>query len=136
MFYGSYGVGKTHLEAAIANAQREQGNRSLFTSAPQFFMAYNDAMKHDKDYTALLRQAIETPLLILDDIDKARPTDARWDTYYLIIDERYKAKRPTVLSTNKIEELHLYIGEATVSRLQRGMVPVKMIGTDYRSEEE
>ncbi len=44
--------------------------------------------------------------------------------------------RPTVISTNKREELDLYIGEASLSRLSRGLVAVNMIGDDYRREEE
>jgi chromosomal replication initiation ATPase DnaA len=137
IFYGPCGVGKTHLEAAICNFLREERRvRSLFVSSPLFFTAYHHAMKHDLDYHTLLQRATQTPVLVLDDIDKARPTEARWDLYYLLIDERYKARRPTILSTNKVEELGSYIGDAALSRLSRGVVYVEMIGTDYRQEEE
>lgn len=138
LFYGSYGVGKTHLSAAICNYLRDQrGQPSLFTAAPLFFAAYNNAMKQEgeRDHFSLMQRAMSTPLLVLDDIDKARPTDARWETYYTIINERSNARRPTILSTNKIEELDGYVGEAAMSRLSRSMVPIEMIGADYRLEQ-
>jgi DNA replication protein DnaC len=148
LFYGDFGTGKTHLEAAICNYLREVGHdlpdgkhqrmTSLFVSAPQFFMAYEET-KRSGDQTThwrLMGQVMSTPLLIFDDIDKSRPTESRWEIYWLIFDERCKAKRPTVLSTNKREELDHYIGGASLSRLSRGLVAVSMVGDDYRREEE
>ncbi len=111
---------------------------SVFVSVPQFFMAY-EGTKREFDQTnhiRLMQQTICSPLLILDDVDKSRPKEERWEVYWLIIDERCKAKRPTVISTNKREELDLYIGEAALSRLSRGLVAVHMVGDDYRREEE
>jgi DNA replication protein DnaC len=84
----------------------------------------------------LIQQIMSAPLLILDDIDKSRPTESRWEIYWLIFDERSRAKRPTVLSTNKREELDRYVGAASLSRLSRGLVAVRMVGDDYRREEE
>jgi DNA replication protein DnaC len=146
---GGYGTGKTHLEAAILNFLREvgmllpDGERKpiggLFTSAPQFFRAYNDAMNAaDKTrFITMTDQAIGTPLLVIDDVDKVTPTDFRQDTYFLILDERYKAKRPTILSTNRQETLGEYVGEAVAfSRLMRKLTVIKMTGDDYRLEEE
>lgn len=147
IFSGSLGTGKTHLEAAIANYLREEtaprrfgeyGVPSLFVSAPQFFMVHDQTRKmfDQSKHLSLIQQAIETPLLILDDIDKSRPREDREEVYYHLLDERYKAKRPTVLSTNKLESLSSYIGEAAMDRLMRGMTPVKMTGNSYRLEEE
>lgn len=149
LFCGSFGTGKTHLEAAICNYLRETGQllpdgtrqpmTSLFASAPQFFRAYNDAMNAtDKTrFVCMAEQAIGTPLLIIDDVDKARPTEFRMDTYFLILDERYKAKRPTILSTNRQDNLADYVGEAVAySRFMRKLEVIEMVGDDYRLEEE
>ena len=138
LFHGDYGVGKTHLEGAICNAAREQlGMTSLFVTAPQFFMVYEQTKKafDQTNHIRLIEQVLSTPLLVFDDIDKSRPTEARWEVYWEIFDERCKAKRPTIVSTNKQEELDRYIGEASLSRLSRGLVAVHMRGDDYRREE-
>ena len=149
LFCGGYGTGKTHLEDAICNYLRETGRlmpdgtrqpmTSLFASAPQFFRAYNDALNSTDKTRAIsiIDQAIGTPLLVIDDVDKARPTEPRLDTYFLILDERYKAKRPTILSTNRQDNLADYIGEAVAySRFMRKLEVIEMTGDDYRLEEE
>ncbi len=136
VFYGTFGSGKTHLEAAICNELRMRGIQSYFVPAPQFFLAYNDLLVHGGDAPGLIKRAQTVPLLVIDDIDKARPTEARWDTYWLVLNARYTAGRPTVLSTNRMDTLYEYIGEACVSRLTRGMIPVEMMGLDYRAREE
>ncbi len=147
IFSGSYGTGKTHLEAAIANYLREQsaprrpgdfGISSLFVTAPQFF-AVHDQVKKQFDqtkYLSLIQQAIEAPVFFLDDTDKSKPKEERHEVYFLIIDERYKAKRPTVISSNKREMLDASIGEAAMDRLMCGVVHIKMVGSSYRLEEE
>ena len=140
IFHGWYGVGKTHLEAAIANYLREASNPvgCLFTTAPQFFMAYDDARccEGPSDHHSLVRRAISAAVLIIDDVDKYRHTEAREDLYYAIIDERYKAWKPTILSVNDIDRLPNYIGNAACSRLSRGLISIKMVeGTDYRQEQ-
>src|SRR5712691_10114833 len=132
ILYGSYGTGKTHLLAAICNALREQQTRSLFTTAPKLFAAYQDRMLSEGDHWSLVKQAISTPLLVLDDIDKAKPSEAREQLYFLIIDERVKAGKPIALSTNKLSELAHYVGGACVSRLMEHAKAVEMIGRDQR----
>jgi DNA replication protein DnaC len=140
IIYGWYGVGKTHLEAAIANCLREKESPiiCLFASAPQFFMAYEEARFSEgtTNHHALLRRAISADILILDDVDKYKHTETREDLYYTIIDERYLSAKPTILSMNNLDGLPRYIGEAACSRLSRGLVTIKMVGgTDYRQEQ-
>src|SRR5439155_7694868 len=81
IFHGWFGVGKTHLEAAIANYLRElpEPKSCLFASAPLFFMAYEEARCSGGpgDHYALVRRAMSAEILILDDVDKCRHTEAR-----------------------------------------------------------
>lgn len=135
-FIGEYGSGKTYLEAAILNALRERKIRSLFVSAPILFKAYNDALRHDDDAEGILRQMYQSPVVVIDDIDKAAHTESREDNYFSIFDERYKAGRPTIISTNRWEQLPEYIGEAAYSRLTARCREVEMIGGNFRVEED
>lgn len=135
-FIGEYGSGKTHLEAAILNALRERKVRSLFVSAPILFKAYNDALRHDDDAEGILRQMYQSPVVVIDDIDKAAHTESREDNYFSIFDERYKAGKPTIISTNRWEMLPEYIGEAAYSRLTAKCREVEMIGGNFRVEED
>lgn len=131
--YGPCGVGKTHLLAAICNALREQDPSvpSLFASTPAFFSAFYDRMDEGDEWK-LIKQAINTPFLVIDDLDKASPKPFRQEVYYQIIDERVKAGRPIGVSTNDMPGLEGYIGKASYSRLMVDLTPVKMLGDDYR----
>jgi DNA replication protein DnaC len=130
---GDYGTGKTHLLAAIANHRRQRAEATLFASVVTLFDAIQDRIRHEQDYHELLRRAIATPLLILDDLDKPKPSDFRQELYYQIIDGRTRVHLPTALSCNcSIAELDRFIGGATRSRLMQGMTLVEMRGQDYR----
>ena len=143
----AFGLGKTHLEAAICNYAREVGwpapdgsvrpSGSLFVSAPQMFAAYHDTRKaYDQTAHLRLMNALTTsPLLVIDDVDKKTPRDGDWDVYWMLFEARYTARRPTILSTNKRAELQQYIGEAALSRFSYRLVPIEMRGADYRREE-
>lgn len=98
--YGPYGVGKTHLLAAIANALTAAHRPCLFASAATLFDAIQDRIGNDREYHTLLKRAISTPLLLLDDLDKPKPSDFRREVYYQIIDGRTKAGLPLAISAN------------------------------------
>lgn len=132
LLFGSYGTGKTHLLAAICNALRTAGTSCLFTTAPKLFSALQVYMKSDDGSQRYIARAIHTPLLVLDDIDKAKPSEYREEVYFEIIDERTKAGRPLAISMNTTEDLPRHIGNAACSRLMTGLIAVHMTGEDYR----
>jgi DNA replication protein DnaC len=135
--FGAYGVGKTHLLAAIANRRCELGQAVLFASVVTLFDAIQDRIRHEQDYHDLLRRAIATPLLILDDLDKPKPSEFRQEMLYQIVDGRNRVSLPLALSCNcPPAELDRFIGGAARSRLMQGMVSVEMTGPDYRSSEK
>jgi len=41
-----------------------------------------------------------------------------------------------MIATNKFDDLAHYIGEAALSRFQRNLVQIEMVGMDYREVEE
>ena len=134
-FYGSFGTGKTHLLAAIANVQVERGQTCRFASAVSLFDALQERLQLGEDYHALLRQAITAPLLLLDDVDKLKPSEFREETLYKLLNGCSVADLPLVLSSNNPPEaLVRWIGEAGRSRLMARLVPVEMNGPDYRLE--
>lgn len=132
---GSYGTGKTHLLAAIANAQRQAGKLCLYISAVALFEAIQERIHHDRDYQSLLKRAVQTPLLLIDDIDKPKISEFRESLYYHIINKRTLAHLPIAISCNcHLPELDRWIGGAARSRLMQGLVPVVMNGPDYRMQ--
>lgn len=136
ILHGPYGIGKTHLLASILNALLEKEVTCKFCTAPSLFAAIQDRMNHHEDYNELIGQAIRTPLLVIDDIDKSRWSEFKEEIYFDIIDGRVKRKLPLALSTNKLEDLGSYVGGACLSRLSVGQIAIKMVGSDYRKERQ
>lgn len=135
ILHGTYGTGKTHLLAAICNEARlTYGKQSLFTTSTKLFAAMQQKIANHDDHYALVERAVKTPLLVLDDVDKAKWTEFREEMYFAIVDERVKRDLPIALSTNRLEELASFVGGAVYSRLKVGQVAIAMVGKDYREE--
>jgi DNA replication protein DnaC len=133
--YGSYGTGKTHLLAAIANAIMSAGHTCRFASVVSLFDALQERIQLGQDYHELLRRAIGAPLLVLDDLDKLKPSEFRVETLYKLLNGRNTAGLPLALSANSPpDELVRWIGAAGRSRLMDRLIPVPMNGPDYRLE--
>jgi DNA replication protein DnaC len=135
--YGSYGTGKTHLLAAIANVVTTAERTCRFASVVSLFDALQERIQAGHDYHELVRKAIEAPLLVLDDLDKLKPSEFREETLYKLLNGRCNAGLPLALSSNNApNDLERWVGAAGRSRLMQGLIPVPMNGPDYRLEIE
>jgi DNA replication protein DnaC len=98
---GTNGCGKTHLAAAIANQCLAQGKPVLFVGVPDLLdhlrATFNpqSQVTHDR----LFEQVRKAPLLILDDLGQHHSTPWAEAKLYQIIDYRYSARLPTVITS-------------------------------------
>jgi DNA replication protein DnaC len=102
IFKGSYGCGKTHLAAAIANEQVSRGKPALFVIVPDLLDYLRAAFAPGSPATFDQRfEALRTsPLLILDDLGAQSSTPWAQEKLYQILNYRYNAQLPTVITTN------------------------------------
>lgn len=100
---GGYGCGKTHLAAAIANACIAQGTPALFVVVPDLLdylrAAYSPTS--EASYDERLEQVQNAPVLILDDLGTQSATEWAQEKLYQILNYRYNARLPTVITTNQ-----------------------------------
>jgi len=136
--HNNFGIGKTHLQIAAAKALIQRGYTVLCISDVSFMDELSKARAYNDDgetVNRLLGAVINVPVLLWDDIGKAKPSEYRLEMYYQIINERYKARRPIIFSSNEDSEtLTERIGDAAASRLL-GMARGRCFaveGTDYR----
>ena len=128
-------TGEKRYTVTWLNEQVERGRASRFASAVSLFDALQERLQLGQDYHGLQRQAITTPLLLLDDVDKLKPSEFREETLYKLLNGRSVADLPLALSSNNPPDaLVRWIGEAGRSRLMADLVPVEMAGPDYRLE--
>lgn len=135
LLYGSCGTGKTHLLAALANAWTAAGKAARFASPVSLFEAIGQAIQQEQDYHRWLSQAVQTPLLLLDDLDKLKPSAFREEVLYQLINGRTSAHRPLALTANcPLLGLSRWVGAAGCSRLMQHLLSVPMYGADHRLE--
>lgn len=97
LFYGGVGTGKTFAAACIANHLLGQRVPVVMTS----FVKLLDAMQGFKDDDgALIARLNRAKLLIIDDLGAERGTDFALEKVYNIVDSRYRARLPIILTTN------------------------------------
>ena len=100
---GSYGCGKTHLAAAIANDAVQRGVPTLFITVPDLLdslrFAYNDP---ETTFEARFEDIRNADLLVMDDFGTQNATPWAQEKLFQIINYRYTNKLPTVVTTNLI----------------------------------
>ena len=103
---GTYGCGKTHLAAAIANYRADQGQMFVFEVVPDL-MDHLRATFGPRSTTTLDRRFEEiknTPLLILDDLGTQNMTSWTREKLYQLFNFRYNAELPTVITTPELKD--------------------------------
>ncbi len=102
MFIGGYGVGKTHLAAAIANYQAERGYPAMFVVVPDLLDHLRAAFSPEArtSFDQRFEEVRTAPLLVLDDLGTESATPWAREKLYQIINHRYVARLPTVITTS------------------------------------
>ena len=106
---GSYGCGKTHLAAAIANRCIELAHVTpMFIVVPDLLDHLRATFSPQSQVSFDRRfEAVRTaPLLILDDLGTESATPWAKEKLFQLLNHRYTARLPTVITTSKaMEEL-------------------------------
>jgi DNA replication protein DnaC len=108
MLTGTYGCGKTHLAAAIANHRADLGYPALFILVPDLLDHLRATFNPQSTTTFDVRfeEIRRTPFLVMDDLGTESATPWAREKLYQVFDYRYNARLPTVITTaTPLEEL-------------------------------
>jgi DNA replication protein DnaC len=98
---GPSGTGKTHLAAAVGNALVETGQPVRFVSVPDLLdhlrSAFDPAV--GAQYDEIFLQAIEAPILVLDDLGAQSSTAWADEKLDQILTHRFNRRLPTLVTT-------------------------------------
>lgn len=133
LFIGPLGVGKTHLAAATLNVLRMAGLKCLFAGGNELFQALFDS---DFD-ESILKSAGEADVFCLDDMDKMqKKADGSYQrsTLFDLLNKRYLAKKPTIITANEDKEWREWMHPAILSRLfgRDKVEAIALQGRDFR----
>jgi DNA replication protein DnaC len=105
---GSYGCGKTHLAAAIANFRAGVGREPVFVVVPDLLDHLRSTFGPNSNvtYDQMFEEVRSAEMLILDDLGTQSATSWAREKLYQILNHRYVAGLPTVITTaNSIDEV-------------------------------
>jgi DNA replication protein DnaC len=107
VFTGPSGCGKTHLAAAIAERRVREGYQVFFVFVPDLLDHLRTAFNptNDVTYDELFERVRNAPLLILDDLGSQSSTSWAEEKLFQILNHRFNAELPTVITINNLEKL-------------------------------
>ena len=135
IFYGDVGTGKTFAAACIANHLLSRGVPVVMTS---FIKLLSSMQTFGNDNERLIANLNRAKLLIIDDLGAERDTDFAQEHVYNIIDSRYRAKLPLIITTNmtiqEIREPNSTRYARIYDRLSK-MLPMEFAGGSWRKDD-
>lgn len=121
---GSYGTGKTHLAASIANELMARGKTVIcMTMIDMLGKIKSSFERRELHEDEIMDKYKQVQLLIIDDLGSEQPSEWGICKIYTIVNARYEAYMPTIFTTN-------YGGTELINR----MTPPK--GGDPRNAEK
>ena len=135
MFYGTTGTGKTFIAACIVNALLDKGVKCQMTNFPRLINTLSGMYEGKQEFIDGLNSY---SLLVIDDLAIERDTEYAAEIVQNIVDSRYTAGKPMIITTNltyndflnprDIRKQRLY------SRLKEMCLPIEVKGKDRREQ--
>ncbi|MBK8824992.1 MAG: ATP-binding protein [Anaerolineales bacterium] len=119
VFEGTYGCGKTHLAAAIANYRAGLGDPPLFVMVPDLLDHLRAAFSPNSgtSYDRRFDEVRTASLLILDDLGAQSATPWAREKLHQLLNYRYNAELPTVITLAKENLDQGLVDERIITRM-------------------
>lgn len=136
--WGDVGTRKTTCAAAVAMRLHDRGKSPLMVP---MYRVLDEIQRSFHDGGDPLKRYAEAGYLLIDDLGKRRPTGFVLDSLFQLVDQRYSAMRPTLVTTQYrpsdlvrrlAEQGDADTAKAIVSRLRHGARVVEFDGPDGR----
>lgn len=135
LLFGNVGSGKTFMAACIANALIDRGYPCLVTNFARLTNTISGMYDGKQAYIDGLNKF---DLLVIDDLGAERETEYMGEIVHNIIDSRYRANLPLIITTNlsqnDLQNPSDVRKQRIYSRLFEMCIPIFMPGSDRRLE--
>lgn len=131
--YGEVGTGKTVEACAVLKDWLSRGRLGRMVSSVQLLTELRASIDHGRELDVLARYG-SVPLLVLDDLGQEVPSEWALSRLFEIVDRRYNAALPTVVTSNLSPDAvnKRLKADAMVSRLMERCKVRKVEGADRR----
>ena len=135
LLFGTVGTGKTFLAACVANALIDMGIPCLVTNFARIANEVSGLFEGKQEYYDNLNKF---PLLVIDDLSAERKTEYMQEIVFNVIDARYRANLPLIVTTNLTRQELMHPADLTYqrifSRLFEMCTPIEVSGADRREK--
>lgn len=115
---GPVGTGKTHLMAAIARTLLSIHQEAIFRRCGDLYLTLRETFTDEVSELEVLDEYCRPKWVMLDDLGAGSLSDFERRTLLEILDRRFNAERPTVVTTNwSLEEIAERIDDRIASRI-------------------
>ena len=114
---GRSGSGKTHLCTAICKELIDRGKEVFYMKWREEAPELKALVKEPSLYRERIRKLSEVPVLYIDDFFKGSVTEADINLAYQLLNERYNARRRTIISSERSIEGIGELDEAIAGRI-------------------
>ncbi|MDD3029816.1 MAG: ATP-binding protein [Alphaproteobacteria bacterium] len=139
LLYGAPGTGKTFAAACIANYLLDRQVPVVMTSFVKLLSTIKQYGSNDEDEETIIKRINRAKLLIIDDLGAERSTDTAIEKVYNIVDSRYRARLPMILTTNMNLATMQNCGDIRYMRIYDRIFevcfPIEFRGPSWRCEE-
>lgn len=137
LLVGEVGTGKTGVAVAALRPFVMAGCPVMYGTLP-FLMEQLRPVGLNGDHTGLrtsIDKICRTGVLVIDDLGTEKRGEWVAERLTMIVDERHKNGRPTIVTTNlKPDQLNSAVGERVTSRLTAGATILRAGGDDLRRQ--
>lgn len=131
LIYGDTGNGKTFMGCCVANRLIDNG----FSVLVKNFNTISNELFSTSSKDEYMEKLIRVSLLMLDDLDIERESPYMNEVVYSVIDSRYRANKPIIVTTNlSSNQMKEAAGDKkrVYSRLVEMCIPIPVVGADRR----
>lgn len=136
LLFGAVGTGKSFFAGCIANALLERDIPVLMTSFPRLLNQMS-GLSHEEKCT-FVDSLNDFELLIVDDLGVERNTEYVMEQMFQIVDERYRSRKPLIVTTNltlkEMKNPHDLAHERIYDRILERCAPIVFDGKRFRAE--
>jgi len=130
---GPTGVGKTHQAYGALRMLASCGVRGRWVAVPAADLYARLRPRHGVDSEAEFTKIADAPILVVDDLGAAKPSEWTEEINYRLVNHRYEHMLPTIFTSNvPARELGQVLGDRVASRLCEMAVRVVLEGADRR----
>lgn len=132
---GRTGNGKTHLACAVIRTMAHSMHRVRYITSAKFvnecFATWDDK---SKSIDSIVEHYASYDVLLIDEVGLNDCKNEHGQSYFnLLIDARYLAKKPTIITSNLFEsDLAKLVGDRSFSRICEGSLMLRFDWADYR----